>query len=439
MRMRWERLRSEVRHSFSSNRRHLKRAYWTCAVLLVVFLFAVPLYLGVTRPHVVVLDPFHPNVVAAQRRWQLEFNRVIREETRVADFAMMFTELQHNYPFFEAAARATGIDYEVLALDVFDELVPIARDDPSPVFMRDFINERFLYYLQGLGNVRVANQAVTVDWIHHPYFFGHADWRFADERQYVPVREDNIQLETLETGVAYMRINTFVAKGYEDVTRHPFWYFCPETEGARLLDYFATLDNYSDLIIDIRGNANNFARYFVPYLLAPLIDAPINAQFYAFHMQGYLARRVSYAYREWLDLGDRVSADKLSGGFAYPLPAGIVSGFPVPVSVTPVGDVGFGGRVWLVVDSNAFSGPNFMYLQLAQEAGFTLVYQENPDATGWDTTFTGLVGASLVLRYNPLFFTDTDGRSLEEAGAFYDYRLPAEAEGGPAVWRFLAE
>ena len=437
LRMKWERLRSEVVHYFKVKKQRFNRFYWVSTILLVVFLFTFPLVLGARNPHVVVLDPFHENVMAARRNFDMVSLQARREQSRLGSFSIMMRELIENYPFFEIAVRSSGLDYMALAEAVFYDLTTIASVYPSPIFIRDFINEHYLSYFNGFGNVRVESQSAVIDWIHRPYYFGFMDWRFTDERFDLSVRNDNVSFATLADGVHYMRIYNFVAKGYEAVTFNPFWYFQEDLEGQLLLDYFMKLDNDAHLIIDIRGNADNFSGYFAPYVLTPFLQTPVNEQFYAFYKSGAMAQWVSREYRNWHGLGESKDADDLSSKFSYPLPAGITSGFSIPINLNNANNVTFNGQKWLVVDSGSFSGPNFMYLQLAREAGFIIVYQENNESKGWSTNFARLAGASIVLRFNPLYFTDSIGRPLEETGRVYDVRLPSNLQNSTAVWTFL--
>jgi hypothetical protein len=101
----------------------------------------------------------------------------------------------------------------------------------------------------------------------------------------------------------------------------------------------------------------------------------------------------------------------------------LTQGFPIHITAQPPEGETFNGKVWLLTDSDNFAGPNFMYLQMAAEAGFTIVYEENPQSKGWDTRPIRLPYTGVSLRFNPLYFTDREGHSLEGAGAMYHYRL----------------
>jgi len=105
------------------------------------------------------------------------------------------------------------------------------------------------------------------------------------------------------------------------------------------------------------------------------------------------------------------------------MPSNMALGFPVDITVQPVDEIMYYGRVWLITDSENFSGPNFAYIQMAQDAGFSIVYEQTEGSIGWATSFTHLENSGIVIRLNPLYFTDDTGLSFEAEGAFYNYRI----------------
>jgi len=358
------------------------------------------------------------------REWNQAVSQVRREQVRLNDFVVMVQRLSDNYPFLELVARQRGIDYTELAVVVFEELEEVARYEITPGFFSNFLTEQYLSVLGDFGGLRLTSEPSGLSrWITQPYFFGYYDWRFEHERLEIPVLEGNISTEILTDGIMYLRVNSFLPKGYETITRNPFLYFCFDWDKQHLMDLYNNLYGIDDLIIDIRGIGSGFREYFVPLLLAPFLHEPVDMRFYAFHSEGSFASQVSYAYRTWYGLGDAVHKDTLTQGFIYDLPVNITMGFPATVMARPTEGVTFEGQIWLLTDSDNFSGPNFAYLLMARDAGFTIMYEDNPDSIGWATSFTSLPNSGLSVRFNPLFFTDEVGRSFEEGGVVYDYPL----------------
>ena len=408
---RWFRLRSFISHYKSRYSTVLHRIYWVCIIMAVAAIFIIPITMGIRNPNAWLPD-FHG---APPAEVMNDWNRIVtqsrREYSRINDFVVMVELLSANYPFFALAGEQMGIDYMELATEVFEELSEVARYEATSGFFANFLNDRYLSQLGGFGDVRITSESSDFpEWITEPYFFGHYDWRFYDDRFETPLMDGNVQ-GWLSEDTAHLQINSFLPKGYEPITRLPFWYFDFETDKQYLMDFYASVTDFDNLVIDIRGIGSGFGDYFLPLILEPLITQPLAVQFYAFHTDGLMARRISENFREWYDLGDTFQAEEFADGFS------------IPITAQPVGDVAFERQVWLLTDSANFSGPNFMYLQMAQDAGFIIVYEENPDAMGWETSFFRLPHSGLNVRFNPLYFTDADGRLLEMYGVQPTYRL----------------
>jgi len=425
MGMRWFLIRSKISSFFSRRKKFMSRLYWFCIITIVVLIFAIPIGMGIRNPHVLLPD-FHGPPVELIQRWNLIAAQTRREQSRLNDLVVLVNRISENYPYLELVERQNDLDFIGLAVDVFDQLEEVARYEVTPGFFIDFLTEQVLSPLGGLGGLRLTNEPRAdgvVPWIVHPYFFGYYDFRFYDDRFDIPVRESNITTTALSENILYLHVASFLPKGYELVTRHPFWYFCFDADKQYLMDVFNNLYGIDELIIDIRGIGSGFRDYFIPLILAPHLHESVSTQFYAFHSDGVFSNRVSYAYRTWYGLGEVAYKNALTQRFVYDLPENVALGFPIEVAIEPSGDAAFGGRIWLLTDSDNFSGPNFAYLQMARYAGFTIVYEETPESIGWATSFSSLPNSGISLRFNPLFFTDATGKSFEEIGAAYDYRL----------------
>lgn len=419
----WFRIKAVFTGFKLRNAKLFRKLYWSGLVLGVSLIFIIPIGMTIRNPNVRLPDFHGGPPVEMTREWTRLMNQTRREQGRVNDFVLMINQLTIHYPFLEQWEA-----HMELANDLFFDLLEVARYETAADFFSDFLNENFLSQLGGYGQPRVTAQwGEAVDWLEQPYFFGLYDWRFYDERFEVDTLEGNVTTEILDDSTARVRINAFLPKGYEEITRHPVWNFNFDEDEAKLMNFYAQVHDFDKLIIDIRGIGSGFGDYFVPLVLAPHLTAPVTGQFYAFHTRGGISANVSRAYREWYGFAQDVyDSALLSAGFAYEIPDMLTRGFAMHRVIEPAGDAAFGGQIWLITDSENFTGPNFMYLQMARDAGFVIVYEETEEVIGWETSFVRLPSTRLVLRFNPLFFTDALGRSLEVAGAFYDYRLGAE-------------
>jgi hypothetical protein len=399
------------------------RVYWGIVGILCFLIIAIPVNMLLRNPDVGLVYMHGPSsdAIRLMREWDRLSLQHKREQGRLSDFAAMFDLLNSNYPFFDLVNRQIDGEPVELAVSAFEELQEVAGLETDPAFFVDFINDRFLGRLGGYGNPRVATEPRLAEWILEPYFYGHHDWRFTDERFEIEVRGGNTDTHLLED-VAYLRIHHFLPMGYEPISRHPYWRFDFETEKRALSDFFGSLDGIGHLVIDIRGIGSGFGDYFLPLVLTPLADRPVNARFYGFNTEGWFARRVSNAFQDWYGL------EPLSGEPPFDLPEWLTNGFAMDIAIQPIGDDPFGGRKWLLTDTDNFSGPNFMYLQMARDAGFTIIYEESPLATGWDTSLIWLTHTGTTLRFNPLYFTDDAGKPLEAYGPVPDYVLEPGGE-----------
>ena len=423
-------------------RKRVRLAYWSIMILTFLSIIFASLYFyerfgpGVGQDTSV----FRPEI----RGMAMEFAQDRREQGRNDDFYYMINNLIENYPFLEMADRR-GVSISALGDEHADNLAELARYALDYDFLLRFIYDNFISPFDSLGGISI--DGVPHDfapWLSAPYYFGLHDWRFNyGDRFYVPIREDNLTTEIIADGVAHMSIGTFLPKGYRQVDRRPFWHYNFEEEKQRLMDFYAQVEDFENLIIDIRGIGSGFGGYFLPLIIEPNINTNHNLNFFGFHTNGDFAMQISEAYRSWYNLGDLQPADSL----AAPLPhanradfAHLIHGFTIELNAQPsLPQAAFDGNIWLLTDSANFSGPNHMYLELAREAGFTIVYETAEDAEGWATGFTRLPYSGLAVSYNPIYFTDATGRAFEEFRMTPDHIVPPGIDSLETVMGLISQ
>jgi len=422
MRHTWFRFSSAMSFYRTRYTKALRRIYWSGLILLVSAIISIPIVMGIINPDVRLPD-FSGPPTHLMSEWNRSVALAAREQSRINDFVFMANHIYDNYPFLALVEEHLGIHYMALTTEAFDVLIEEALHDVSSGFFANFLYERYLSLLGGFGGLHLTGAvgggtftlgvAALGAWITQPYFFGYYDWRFTDDRFELYIRNENFTTETLMPGVAYKRIYSFLAKGYEPITRVPFWYYQFDTEKQRILVFYQSIAEYEHLVIDIRGIGNGFSKYFLPMILEPNIQTPVTVQFNAYHTDGEFANRVSRYFRDWYGIGN-VSPTMRNGQF--------VNSFPIYIEAIPDANA-FNGQVWLLADTGSFSGANNMYLQMALDAGFNIIYEENAQAEGWGTSFVRLPHSGLTLRYNPLLFTDSYGRPLVIYGAQPTHQL----------------
>ncbi|MCL2350650.1 MAG: hypothetical protein FWC67_04125, partial [Defluviitaleaceae bacterium] len=378
----------------------------------------VPIYLHLAgfESHQAIMTGTNP-VTIEIRALGNEMRAISRENVRQYDFAYFLEHLGENYPFFEMALRR-GVNIEAITEEALESLEATARE-VGRNFLWEFVNDNFTSHFNGLGQLYLASEQTHLGaWITHPYFYGYEEFRFYTEGFDLPMRNDNLVTTMAGDGTAHMRVNSFLARGYEGLMHQPFWRFDFEAEQNQIMEFYSSLGGTQDLFIDIRGINEGFCEYFIPLILEPNITAPIEATFYAFHMNGTFANGVSRAFRAHYGIAAPVNAQTLSANMPYANENDfehLRHGFAIPLSAQPAASQpAFGGNIWLITDSCNFSGPNQMYLYLAQLAGFNIIYEQNSQSRGWATAYHTLPFSGFRIRLNPLYFTDSEGRALEE-------------------------
>jgi len=427
MRLYWMRLQifyAETKHWF-------RRVYWTLAIGLFLLLTVGSVAYAVRNPHIQIFGD--PSAVLVDFRDVFnEARQVHRTNMRVQDFSVLLWLLNENYPFLEMVERG-GVDLMALAETSLAEMEAEAYYWAFDLV--SFVNERFFNEFDRLGNVRLVSEprGNISPWMLEPYFFGYRDWRFDSVHYVMDERESNFATGWLDDGIAYLQIESFIDKGFDRPSWSSFWHFRFDEERAALEAFFAELDAES-LVIDIRGVHSGFGEYFVPFLLAPNLREPVGGRFYAMHSIGDMATRVGAAFREWYEWGAVTAglpnlprlneADAADLHYSFEMDINII-----PLASAPVYD----GQIYLLVDSGSFSGPNYMYLQLAQDAGWRILYQAEATAAGWGNSYIALPHSGFNLRFNPLYFTDAYGRAFEEMGAFYYARVTDINDAGRLI------
>ena len=320
MKNHWVVFKSDVALFLHTKTIHFWKVYAFAITSLMVAAVIIGGVFSVTRRGTgVVHGTSNPELLAFARELNLIALQDRRERGRLNDFTFTMIHLLENYPFLEMAERS-GVDMTAVWANAMEELAEVARDDHSPYFFMDFINDNFLDHLVRYGGLTLTGAGTReAPWNMEPYFFGYHDWQFTDDRfRFNLDVAENLHTEILGDGVAYMRVDSFLAMGYYPDSGRPFWHYHLADEQQRLLEFYNEIDDFNHLIIDIRGIADGFDLYFLSLILEPNINTRHELMFYGFHMDGYFSNKVSAASREWFDLGGLQPALSLSAGLLAP-------------------------------------------------------------------------------------------------------------------------
>jgi len=228
---------------------------------------------------------------------------------------------------------------------------------------------------------------------------------------------NNVTTEIIEEDrIAYVHINSFQNSAAFD--------------SEVLFPFFEEVQDFEHLIIDLRGNGGGWAIYFEYYIMAMLIDAPIEARFYEFFTSGAAARQeaeFSLPLSIKLATADEIL---LARDFIneQTLPYFNESDLDILTYVIPwyieieprENNTPFAGDIWLLVDGGSGSGSELAAMKSIYSGFATVVGTPTARVTPAMTILVPLPNTGILFRIDTGYLIDDLGRSLEEFGVTPD-------------------
>ena len=225
-------------------------------------------------------------------------------EDYLYDFDYAYEILETYYPFFEINKMENGIDW-LNNKEYYENYIRESKDD------WDFYN-RMNDVLGELnnGHTGLIDESFAMTLYISYYHTPKADWRhdFSKiyERENVRKRynidrqsvknyinenidnpsEDSSDIDNLTTNIiiknklAYMKVNSMLGDLYR------------KNDEKVLAEFLQEIKNYSNLIIDIRGNGGGDSRYWQEFLLPKILDDDYQTINYSFIKAGNLNSKV---------------------------------------------------------------------------------------------------------------------------------------------------
>lgn len=184
--------------------------------------------------------------------------------------------------------------------------------------------------------------------------------------------QDNLETKVLiENELAYIRIEAMA--GYDLL----------ESDYNKIKLFLKDVEDYSKLIIDIRGNIGGKDEYWME-LVGLLTDQPLEAQYYSFFKDGHRLEGDAYKVEGVTTIAD------LDEGILKDLPEELGKDFNFykinNIKIDPLGEVNFKGKVYLLVDGKVnLQAENFA--SFAKDTGFATLVGE---ATGGNKVFENI-------------------------------------------------
>ncbi|NLU42220.1 MAG: hypothetical protein GXX08_08450 [Firmicutes bacterium] len=297
---------------------------------------------------------------------------------KLADFEYLYSVVSENYPFLWVNERINGIDW-LGEKDEFRKLVEAAETDEE--FAR-----AIAYILSRLNNdhthILSSSSAGTV------------------------TDDNNVTTSVIDEGrIAYIKIRSFSSRYVEQ-------------DRQQVLEFLASVRDYPNLLIDIRGNGGGSEQYWRQLLVAPLISDPVAWRWYVVVRSGaavqeYMKNRLGPGYY-FLQVG-RGNLPRLQNVPREVFTEEYIEPIQLPDVIMPKNPVGFTGRIFLLVDERVYSSTE-TFAAFAKTTGWaTLVGTvTGGDGIGFDPMVFTLPNSKLNIRMAESMGLNPDGTANEE-------------------------
>jgi len=227
----------------------------------------------------------------------------------------------------------------------------------------------------------------------------------------------NVTTEILEENrIAYIRINSFLNN--------------PTFDSDILFPFFDEVQEFEHLIIDLRGNSGGFPIYFEYYVVAMLINSPIEVRFNEFFTSGTIARQTAELSLEGSITGALADEILLAHDFineqTFPYfnetDLNILTHMiPWHLKIEPrENNIPFAGEIWLLVNERSTSASELAAMISIYSGFATVVGVPTGRITPAMTIEFALPNTGILFRVDTGYLIDDLGRSLEEFGVTPD-------------------
>jgi len=246
--------------------------------------------------------------------------------------------------------------------------------------------------------------------------------------------EGNITTEIIEDGrVAHLHIASFMNS--------------PVFDRETLFAFYEEVQDFDHLIIDVRGNGGGFAVYPPQYILAMLIDEPLEFNHYEFFTSGAAAVAQAEFGPLQAELGASTVETFLIDEFLEGRDLPYFNADDIELlSYATVSEVTleprdnnfpFAGEIWLLVDEGSASASE-MLAQVSLDSGFATVVGTNTAAvSGVMHTYVSLPTTGIIFRVDTGYSIDAEGRSFEEFGVTPDITIEPGADALETVLELI--
>jgi Periplasmic protease len=367
-------------------------------------------------------------------------NKQLTEKEKIDDFEYMYKTLKENYPFFEVNKRLNGIDWLSKKEEYINRIKGTYNDESFFFTLNQILSE----LNNGHTGMINKNDYSHFKSIYEKYSETSEPWlkqlnskktveRYSSMKEKENINtssqgiyKDNVKTIDLEKGkVAYIAI-------------HSFDTFNMDEDMKIIKPYLEQINNYKDLIIDIRGNGGGNTRYWEENIVPMLINKPLEEERYLVYRGGdflkpFVQERIEGKPVVKDEIGGYENLGPISDIYnenLKNLPPELKEDFKYYIKIgskyEPKNSVGFKGKIYLLVDKQVFSSSE-AFAVFAKSTGFaTLVgAKTGGDGLGTDPAVCSLPNSGYVFRFTKEMGLVADGSCNFEKKTEPDIEVPA--------------
>lgn len=357
--------------------------------------------------------------VESHNKKEEEYEQLTRKQ-KLEDFEYMYNTLAENYPYFEINKRVNGIDWLSKKEEFEKEIEETKNDNEFYTTMSSILE------LIHNGHTNFISQE------DYPYYFEAYNtefmkpWRDVLQKPEV-IKRYNYNINKDDTSNEKSNGNTNdLLKGstcfkadiivpdkvaYLQVESFNGFSIGPDKKG--IYKFLDEIKDYSNLIIDIRGNGGGAESYWMENIVAPLTDKELSAEYY------YLVRGGEYIskFYESRDISMR-DITNLNKEILDTFPPEAKNDFKYHnffKKVNPKKPVGFKGKIYLLVDKKVYSSSEAFASFCKATKWATLVGERTGgDGIGIDPILMALPNSNYIIRFSGEMGLNPDGSANEE-------------------------
>jgi len=380
--------------------RKIKRIIYTILGIIVILFVAERIYSNRAEFQSPAMEPEYYGIIDARFTYG----------EKLRDFKDLSQILEAQYPFFKVNQRLNDVDWlknrgrykriirntknDAEFLVALNTILGELHDRNTFVLDGDLYRRYYLHYFPNRREILHYERSLA-----RYAFDGKFD--FNPDVNIIFHNGPVLTTKTLDDQIAYMKID---AMSYYDV----------EEDLPRIKEFLQDVKDFQKLIIDIRGNEGGFDQYW-ENIVGLLAKDTLSSEYLSFFKENVVSIYDPFKVDKITTIKD-LDADVLED-----LPEEIKTDFNFykynSIEITPEDSIGFGGKIYLLVDEKVFSAAE-KFAAFSKDTGFATLVGET---TGGGMTFDEIPMAytpygGYIIVYSRELVLNSDGTINMETG-----------------------